>query len=127
MAMEKSQRSLNSFVREAVAAGPIRTLRTGGSVRIVNAFFMGTADDAVGNHSRAGSVRLEEGHDLLADSGITTHIQLAIGKPALEKIRFVIVGKNDADGDFGSHFVGRAIEGQNCNGVTLKRLTGFVP
>lgn len=95
MAMEKSQRSLNTFVRETVAAGPIRTLRTGGSVRIVDAFFMGTADDAVGNHSRAGSVRLEKGHDLLADGGITTHIQLAIGKPALEKIRFVIVGKSE--------------------------------
>jgi hypothetical protein len=56
-------------------------------------------------------VGLEEGHDLLTDGGMMAHIDVAIGEPALEKIRFVILGEDNAGGDFGGQLVGRPIEG----------------
>src|SRR6266496_4818127 len=118
---------LNAFVCEAVAARPIMTLRTGGSVRIINAFFMGTSDNPVDNHSGAGSVRLEEGDDLLANGWITAHIQFALGEPALEKIRVTILGENDAHGNLRSQFVGRPIECDGCNGVAVKTMMKLVP
>ena len=45
---------------------------------------------------------LEKGHDVLADDGIMAHIQATIGESALQKIRFVILGEDNADGDLRS-------------------------
>jgi hypothetical protein len=72
-------------------------------------------------------MRLEEGDDVLADGGITAHIQFAIGEPALEKIRVTILGENDAHGNLRSQFVGRSIERDGCNGVAVKPMMKFVP
>jgi hypothetical protein len=44
-------------------------------------------------------------------AGWMAHIEVAIGEPALEKIRFVILGEDNAGGDFGGQLVGRPIEG----------------
>jgi len=71
-------------------------------------------------------VGLEEGHDLLADGGIMAHIQAAIGEPALQEIRFVILGGDNADGDFGGQLVVRPIEGDRSDGIAVKTALGFL-
>src|SRR5712671_889938 len=63
--------SLNALVGEAVAPRPIGT---GGSVRVVSAFLVRAADDAVGDHGRAGSVSLEECQNLLANGWVVAHV-----------------------------------------------------
>jgi hypothetical protein len=119
--------SLNAVVREAIAPRPIGTLRAGSSVRVVGAFLVWAADDAVGDHGRAGSVSVEEGQDLLAHGGILAHIQLAIGEPAFEKTRLVIFGEDDAHGALGSQLVGWPVEGHGRDGVAAKTRRRFVP
>jgi hypothetical protein len=89
-------------MREAVATSPIGTLRTEGSVRVVNPFFVWAADDSVGDYGGTGSVSAEEGQHPLTDGRVAADIKFTIGKPALEKIRLVIFGENDANRDFRS-------------------------
>ena len=52
----------------------------------------------VGHHGGAGCVRLEEGQNLLTKGGIMTHVQIALGEPALENIQLVTFSENNADG-----------------------------
>jgi len=85
---------VNALVCEAVASGPIGTVRARSSFRVIRAFFVLAADNAVGHNCGAGSVRLEEGQYLLTDGGIKAHVQVALGEPALEKIRLVIFGED---------------------------------
>lgn len=102
-------RSVDSLLGPAITPFPVRALSTILCFGIVHAFFVGTADVAVGDYGGADRVGLEEGHDVLADGGIMAHIQATIGEPALQKIRFVILGEDNADGDFGGQLVGRPV------------------
>jgi hypothetical protein len=97
---------------------PVRALRTILSFGVVHAFFMGAADDAVGDDGGADRMGLEEGDDLLADGGIMAHVQTAVGEPALQTIRLVILGKDNAGGDFGGQLVGRPIEGDRRDRIS---------
>ena len=81
---------LNTLMGEAVASGPIRTLRARSALWVVHAFFVRAADNLVGHDSGAGSVRLEEGQNLLTDGEILAYVQVVIGEPALEKIWVVL-------------------------------------
>lgn len=119
-------RSVDSLLGPAITPRPVRALRTILSFGIVHAFFVGAADDAVSDYGGAGRVGLEEGHDLLADDGIMAHIQAAIGEPALQKIRFVILGEDNGDGDFGGQFVGRPMEGDRSDGIAVKAALGLL-
>jgi hypothetical protein len=119
-------RSVDSLLGPAITPGPVRALRTILSFGIVHAFFVGAADDTVSDDGGADRVVLEEGHDLLADGGIMAHTQAAIGEPALQKIRFVILGEDNADGDFGGQLVGRPIEGDRSDGVAVKTALGLL-
>ena len=60
--------SVDSLLGPAITPRPVRALRTILSFGIVHAFFVGTADDAVGDYAGPDRVGLEEGHDLLADA-----------------------------------------------------------
>jgi len=70
-------------------------------------------------------VSLEEGHNFLTDGRIITYVRFTIGEPALEKIRFVTLGQEDADDDFGGQFVVRPVEGHSGNGVASKSRAGL--
>ena len=118
--------SVDSLLGPAITPRPVRALRTIPSFGIVHAFFVGAADDAVGDDGGADRVGLEEGHYLLADGGIMAHIQAAIGEPALQNVRFVILGEDNADGDFGGQLVGRPIEGDRSDGIAVKTVLGFL-
>jgi hypothetical protein len=118
--------SVDSLLGPAITPHPVRALRTILSFGIVHAFFVGAADDAISDYGGADRVGLEEGHDLLAEGGIMAHIQAAIGELALQEIRFVILGGDNADGDFGGQLVGRPIEGDRSDGIAVKTALGFL-
>jgi hypothetical protein len=107
-------------VCESVTPGPIGTLGTGSSFRIVYALLVRAADNPVGDHGGAECVRLEEGQNLLTDGEIMAYVQVALGEPAVENVRLVIFRENHANGDFGGQFVVRSVEGYGGNGVAAK-------
>ena len=88
---------MNALVCEAVASGPIGTLRARSSFWVIRAFFMRAANNPVGHHGGTGLVGLEEGQNLLTDGGIIAHIQVALGEPAPENIRLVTFGEEASE------------------------------
>ena len=77
--------SVDSLLGPAITPHPVRALRTILSFGIVHAFFVGAADDAVGDYGGADRAGLEEGDDLL-DGGIMAHINAAIGARASRRV-----------------------------------------
>ena len=53
-------RSLDALASEAVATSPVRTLRAGFSLGVVDAFFVRTTDEAVGDDHRLGGMFFQE-------------------------------------------------------------------
>ena len=119
-------RSVNALVCEAVTSSPKGTLRARSSFRVIRAFFMRTADNPVSHHGRAWRVSLEEGQNLLTDGGITAHVQVALGEPALEKIWLVIFSEDNAHDDLGGQLVVWSVEGNGSNGVAAKARAEFL-
>ena len=105
---------------ESVTPGPIGTLGTGSSFRVVYALLVRAADNPVGDDGGAGCVRFEEGQNLLPDGEIMAYVQVALGEPAVENVRLVIFRENHANGDFGGQFVVGSVEGYGGNGVAAK-------
>jgi len=113
-------RSLNPLVRKAVTSGPIGTLRARSSFRVVRAFFVRAADDAVGHDGGAQCVRLEECQNLLTNGGVVAYIQVALGEPAFENIWVAIVRQDHAHDDLGSQFIVGSVEGNGRDRVATK-------
>jgi len=105
---------------KAVTSGPIGTLGARSSFPVIRAFFVRAADDAVGHDGGARSVRLEECQNLLANRGVVAYIQVALGEPALENIRVVIVSEDHANHDLRSQFIVGSVEGHGGNRVATK-------
>lgn len=63
---------------------------------------------------------LEEGLNLLTDGAVVANVHFALGEPALEKIRRVTFGQENADDDFGGQFVVGSVEGRSGNGIASK-------
>jgi len=74
------------LARPAVAAGPVRARRTGGSF-VIDAFFVWTADNPVSHHDGSGSSPVYEREHFCRNSGIIADIGL-FGEPA-SKVRNV--------------------------------------
>ena len=117
-------RSLNPLVCKAVTSGPIGTLGARSSFRVVRAFFVRAADDAVGHDGGARGVRLDECQNLLTNGGVVAYIQIALGEPAFENIRVVIVRQDHANDDLGSQFIVGSVEGHGGNRVATKSGAG---
>jgi hypothetical protein len=113
-------RSLNPLMCKAVTSGPIGTLGARGSFRVVCAFFVRAANDAVGHDGRARCVRLEELQNLLTNGGVVAHIQVALGEPSFENIRVVTVSQDHANDDLGSQFIVGSVKGNGGNRVAAK-------
>ena len=48
-------------------------------------------------------------------------VQIALGEPALEKIRMVTFSEDNADDDLGGHFVVGSVKGHGGDGVAAKK------
>jgi hypothetical protein len=116
---------LNALMGEAVASCPIRTLRARSALWVVHAFFVRAADNPVGHDSGAGSVRLEEGQNLLTDGELLAYVQVVIGEPALEKIWVVTPSEENAHHNLGGQFVIGPIKGHGGNWVASKTRPEF--
>ena len=81
---------------------------------------MRAADNRVGHDGRARCVSLEKAQNLLSDKGIVANVHFTLGEPALEKIRLVTFGQENADDDFGGQFVVGSVESRRGNGIASK-------
>jgi hypothetical protein len=71
---DSSASSVNAFTRPAVAASPVRALRTRSAIGVIDAFFMGTADEPVCHHHRPGSVCGQKRNHLFANFGVRPYV-----------------------------------------------------
>ncbi len=95
--------SLYPLVREAIAAGPVGTLGTLLSLRVINPFFMWAADNSVGNDHRAYTMFLDEAQDLGIDRMVEAHIAV-FQRPALQKIGFRSFAEKNGNGHLARSF-----------------------
>src|SRR2546430_7864680 len=103
-------RSLDALASEAVATSPVRTLRAGFSLGVVDALLMRTSDKAIGDDHGLGGVLFEEGENLIANLEVGTHVEI-VGEPALEWIRLAAFVAHDGDNDFRGEICGWSVEG----------------
>ena len=111
---------LNALVGEAVASGPIETLRARPALWIVHTFFVRAPNNPLSHHSGARCVRLEEGQNLFANLEILAYVYVALGKPALEKIWVATFPKEHTHYDLGSQFIVGSVEGNRGDGIASK-------
>jgi hypothetical protein len=111
--------SLNPLVGEAVAAGPIRTVRTLLPVRIVDTLLMWATDDAICYHHRAHPMLFDETQDLRVDGGIEAHVVL-YGKPAPQNIRFGTFAQKNGNSYLTRPLSSRPVQGYSGDGISLK-------
>ena len=86
---------MDAFAREPVATGPVGAPWTGFSLWVINAFFVRTANEAVGGDHRPSAVLFEESENLLADRGVAAHVRI-FRKPAFESVRILTLVAHDA-------------------------------
>ena len=117
-------RSLDALASEAVATSPVRTLRAGLSLGVVDAFLMRTSDKTIGDDHGLGGVLFEEGENLIANLEVGTHVEI-VGEPALEWIRLAAFVAHDGDNDFRGEICGWSVEGDGGDRIAAKALFDF--
>jgi len=116
--------SVDALTREAVAPSPVRALRAGFSLWVVNAFFVRATDEAVGGDHGPDAVFFEESDDFFANGGVIAHVGL-FGEQAHEWIRIMTLVAHDADDHLRGKSFGWPIESDGSERVALKALLGL--
>lgn len=116
--------SLDALASEAVATSPVRTLRAGFSLGVVDAFLMRTSDEAIGDDHGLGGVLFEEGENLLANDGVGAHVGV-FREPTFKGVGFAAFVTHDGDNDFRSEFGRWAVEGDGGDRIAAKALLDF--
>src|SRR5713226_7368252 len=107
--MEASALSVNALAGEAVASGPVGTLRAGFSVGIVDAFFVWAPDDSVSDNDRLDAVLFYQRDNLLANIGVLARVHV-LREPAFEWLSNLAIVTKDGDNDLGGELGSRTIE-----------------
>ena len=112
------------FSGEAIAAGPERAARAFFSLRIVDAFFMRTTHDPVGEHNTLGALFADEAHDFLIHFVIVSYVR-AIAEPAFQRNRVLIVTGDNPHGNFRRALVVGAVVRDGRDRITGEAAVGF--
>ncbi|SRR6266436_5693968 len=116
--------SLDAFASEAITPSPVGALRAGFSLGVVDAFFVRTADETVGNDHGLGGVLLEEGENLRANGEVGTDVGI-LGEPTFKRVRFAAFVAHDGGNDFCSEFGRWTVEGDGGDRKAPKALFDF--
>jgi hypothetical protein len=115
---------LDSIKRPAVTASPVGTLWARFSFGVVDAFFVGAADNAVCDYNRPNFLRFDECDDLFSNVSIHTYIRF-LREPAFQRISIAVFAPEDADRNLRSNLCGRPVEGDGRNRVSAESLLHF--
>src|ERR1700758_5767523 len=94
---ERRHSLVNAFLRKTIPPCPKGALGARSSFRIVNAFFMRTANDAVCHHYRLDTARLDHRQNPLADALVETHIG-SLRAETLQNFGFCPFGAENSHG-----------------------------
>ena len=106
-------------MREAVAVGPVGALGTFLSLRVVDAFLVRTADNAVGHYHRAGAVLADEGQHRDIDARLETDVA-PFREPAAYGIGLGALSVNDGHGHLAGAVCVRSIQCDRGNRIATK-------
>ena len=106
---------MNVLMGKAITPGPIRTLRARGALGVVHTFFVRASDNSIGHDSGARCVGLEKAENLFANIKVLAYVIVALGVPALEKIRSVALLEEHAHHHLAGQFVIGSIEGDGSD------------
>jgi hypothetical protein len=101
---------------KAILAVPENTGGALSALWVVDALFMRTADNPIGNYYPSDAVGFQEGRDGLTNPSVDTDVELAF-VPALEVSDAVF--RRDADRDFRSMTVGRTVERDGADWISF--------
>src|SRR6478736_6695417 len=87
--------SLHDLAAPSITVGPERTLRTFFAFRVVSAFLMRAADDAIDGHHRFGAMPINESNDCFGDFCIGSRIG-CFREPPLNRGRVSTFVRDDA-------------------------------
>ena len=104
---------------EAVATGPVRTLRTLLSIGVVDPFFVRTADNPVGNYGGAHSMFIEEARYLGVDRRVKANV-VVVGAPTPQKICITAFAEENGNSDLTRPFRRRSVQGDGGGGIAAK-------
>ena len=108
---------------EAITACPVRALRAGLAIWIVDAFFVRASDDPICHHDGTYFMLTEETRDLVTDVGVVPYVG-SFGEPALDQIWLVAFIWHDGDSDLRCQIRCRPVEGDRRNGIASEPAAG---
>src|SRR5262249_39622711 len=91
---------------------------------IVNALFMWTTDNPIGNHDTFHLVLQDEGEYFLVDHCVGPGV--VFGKPSLQDLDLALLLLDDSDCNFTGALVVRSVIGDGGDGITSESLTGLL-
>jgi len=117
--------SMDAFVGEAVAASPERALGARFPLRVIDAFFVRTTNDAIRYDHGFCGVLSQKGENLLANSRVSPHIRI-LGEPSLERIGVAAFVTNDSDSDLAGEIGRGTIKGNRGGWKSAESPPGFL-
>ena len=106
----------------AVPSRPERTSRTGGTL-VIDAFFMGAADNPVGHDNRLGSGLGDERQHFFRHPDIVADVGLVLREPASKVGRLGVLGRHNADRELGRRGIVRTVERDRCDAASREILS----
>ena len=106
-------RLVQALAGPAVASCPERASRTGGTL-VVDAFFMGAADNPLGHDNRLDSGLGDERQHFFRHPDIIADVGLVLRKPASKVGCLGVLARQNADRELGRPCIVRAIERDRC-------------
>jgi len=116
--------SLYDLAAPSITVGPERTLRTFFAFRVVNAFLMRAADDAIDGHHRFGTVTIDESNDCFGDSWIDSRIG-CFAEPPLNRVRVSTFVRDDPNRDLRRSRVVWPVEGNRRHRIAAEAFATF--
>jgi hypothetical protein len=116
--------SLDDLAAPPITVGPERTLRAFFAFRVVNAFLMRAADDAIDGHHRFGTMMIDESNDCFGDFWIDSRIG-CFAEPPLNRVRVSTFVRDDANRDLRRSRVVWPVEGNRCHRIATEAFATF--
>jgi hypothetical protein len=116
--------SLHDLAAPSITVRPERTLLTFFAFRVVNAFLMRAADDAISGRHRFGTMMIDESNDCFSDFWIVSRIG-CFAKSPLKRVRVSIFVRDNANRDLRRSRVVWPVEGNRCHWIAAEAFATF--
>jgi hypothetical protein len=116
--------SLDDLAAPSITVGPERTLHAFFAFRVVNAFLVRAADDAIDGHHRFGTTLIDESNDCFSDFWVDSRIG-CFAEPTLNWGGVSTFVRDDANRDLRRSRVVWPVEGNRCHRIATEAFVTF--